>query len=262
MNTALLDEPPALAVAVPTAETLTSVALYIDADNQSPQCAQALLGLVRGDFGARITSATIAGNNHGHQIDTWRNELVSALPDLPVHALTAPHRKQGADVALLMALGADLERHLRERMVIVIVSRDDLLVGAAEQAKARGCRTLIAYADGDVATARNAHLTTLLLPALPKPLLVASRIPIVALATTPTTSARSSAPIPVGGEVASVLARVRDMCAKKPGGGYSATDVGQALSKLGYDKAARARFLASVPGLTKRGTGPGLTLVF
>jgi hypothetical protein len=161
----------------------------------------------------------------------------------------------------LMALGADLERHLRERTVIVIVSRDDLLIGAAEQAKARGCRTLIAYADGDVATARNAHLTTLLLPALPKPLPVTSRIPIVALAPTAKMPAQASTQTP-SDEVESVLARVRDMCAKKPGGGYSATDVGQALSKLGYDKAARARFLASVPGLVKRGTGSGLTLVF
>jgi hypothetical protein len=44
--------------------------------------------------------------------------------------------------------------------------------------------------------------------------------------------------------------------------GYAASDVGQALFKLGYDKAARERFLASVPGLTVRGTGANKNLVF
>ena len=48
--------------------TSVSVALYIDADNQSPQCAKALLSVFRLDLDARVVSATIAGNNHGQQI--------------------------------------------------------------------------------------------------------------------------------------------------------------------------------------------------
>lgn len=241
--------------------TGTSVALYVDADNQSPQCAKELLSLLRADFDARVISATIAGNNHGQQVDNWRDELLSAVPDLAVHPLNAPHRKQGADVALLMALGADLEGHIRNRVLLVIVSRDDLVIGAAEQAKARGCRTLIAYADGDIATARNALLTTLLLPALVKPIAVAHPPPVVIQPTTPSSHDQLEA-LKRNDGVASVLAQVRGMCKQKPGGGYSATDVGQALSKLGYDKAARARFLASVPGLKKQGTGPNVTLKF
>jgi hypothetical protein len=235
--------------------------LYIDADNQSPQCAKALLGLLRTDFEARVASATIAGNNHGQEINNWRDELVSALPDLVVNPLTAPHRKQGADVALLMALGAELERHIREREVVVIVSRDDLVIGAAEQAKARGCKTLVAYADGENSTARNPHLTTLLLPALVKPVSVVHAAPAALAAVTPPQPVHPTTKSPNDG-VAAVLAQVRGLCTQKPGGGYSATDVGQALSKLGYDKAARARFLASVPGLKKRGTGANLVLVF
>ena len=238
-----------------------SVALYIDADNQSPQCAKALLGLLRTDFEARVVSATIAGNNHGQEISSWRDELVSALPDLVVNPLTAPHRKQGADVALLMALGAELERHIREREVVVIVSRDDLVIGAAEQAKARGCKTLVAYADGENSTARNPLLTTLLLPAVVKPISVVHPAPAAVVAVTRPQPVHSKLPMPNEG-AATVLAQVRAMCTQQPGGGYSATDVGQALSKLGYDKAARARFLASVPGLKKRGTGVNLVLVF
>ena len=240
-----------------------AVALYVDADNQAPHCAKSLVGMLRTDFDARVVSATIAGNNQGQQIDGWRDELVAALPDLVVHRLLAPHRKQGADVALLMALGADLERHIREREVLVIVSRDDLVIGAAEQAKARGCRTLIAYADGEITTARNPHLATLLLPALAKPISVAAPAPVV-LTAAPATKAppiRAQAQTP-NGAVASVLAQLRGMCTQQPGGGYKATDVGQALFKLGYDKPARARFLASVPGLKKRGAGPNLVLVF
>lgn len=93
-----------------------------------------------------------------------------AVPELVVHALTVPHRKQGrrrpSD-----GVGAGLEPHLRERELVVIVSRDDLVIGAAEQAKAYGCRTLIAYVDSEIPTARNPHSrTTLLLPAFAKPL--------------------------------------------------------------------------------------------
>ena len=241
---------------------MTSVALYIDADNQSPQCANALLNLFRTEFEARIVSTTIAGNNQGQQIDSWRHELLSALPDLAVHALAAPHRKQGADIALLMALGADLERHIHECAVVVIVSRDDLLIGAAEQAKARGCRALIAYVDGEVPTARNTHLTTLLLPALTKTLPATLPASAAAPAAVPVNQTAETLVQMPNAKVASVVARLRTMITKKPGSGYGASDVGQALSKLGYDKAARERFLASVPGLTVRGTGANKTLVF
>lgn len=261
MNTSPPDETAAVDVPDVSGGPLASVVLYVDADNQSPQCAAALLNLFRTEFEARIVSATIAGNNKGQQIDNWREELLSAVSDLEVHALAAPHRKQGADIALLMALGADLERHIREREVVVIVSRDDLVIGAAEQAKARGCKTLIAYADCEIPTARNPHLTTLLLPALAKASPVAPPAPVNAAAAPVTQPARTPAQ-PPDGSVASVVAQLRTSCAKKPGGGYGASDVGQALSKLGYDKAARERFLESVPGLTVRGTGANKILVF
>ena len=252
MNNVLPDESTQLGAPEVVGVCSALVALYVDADNQSPQCAKAVLSLLRSDLDARVVSATIAGNNHGQQVDCWRDELVSVFPDLVVHALTVPHRKQGADVALLMALGAGLERHLRERELVVIISRDDLVIGAAEQAKAYGCRTLIAYVDSEIPTARNPHLTTLLLPAFAKP-----------LAGNPQSPVASPAAQGPNGTVTSVLAQLRSMCTQKPGGGgYAATDVGQALSKLGYDKAARARFLASVPGLVKRGTGTNTVLIF
>ncbi|WP_295577120.1 NYN domain-containing protein [uncultured Lamprocystis sp.] len=261
MNAALPDEHHIPEATVSTGAALTSVALYIDADNQSPQCAKALLSLLRTDFDAHVVSAAIAGNNHGQQVDSWREGLASALPDLVVRPLTVPHRKQGADVALILALGADLERHIRDHALVIIVSRDDLVIGAAEQAKMRGCRTLIAYADGDIATARNQLLTTILLPALAKPITVVQPRTVVVQSPTTILPDHRAAQSP-GAGVEAVLKQIRSMCTQKPGGGYSATDVGQALSKLGYDKAARMRFLASLSGLKKRGTGPNLILVF
>jgi hypothetical protein len=233
----------------------------VDADNQSAQCAAPLLALFRTALTARIISATIAGNNLGQKIDDWRSALLAEIPDLAIRALPALHRKNGADIALLMALGAALETHLHEQALVVIVSRDDLLIGAAEQAKARGCKTLIAYADSDLQAARNTQLTTLLLPALTKPVSVVQPPPVVVQA------ANSAAPVhPVpqaaGKDAQAVLARLRDLCQRQPGGGYSATQVGQALSKLGYDKAARARFLASAPGLKKKGSGANLCYLF
>lgn len=94
----------------------------------------------------------------------------------------------------------------------------------SEQAKARGCRTLIAYADGEVPTARNAQLTTLLLPALAK-------APPVAL---PASGTASAAPVPQtagtpvqtpNSKVASMVAQLRTMITKKPGSGYAAPNI-------------------------------------
>ena len=161
-----------------------------------------------------------------------------------------------------MALGAALEQHLREQALVVVVSRDDLLIGAAEQAKARGCKTLVAYADSDIQTARNTQLTTLLLPALSKPVSVVQPPPVVIQASKPEPPVQPM-PQTAGKDAKAVLAQVRSLCKQQPGGGYPASaDVGHALSKLGYDKAARARFLKSTPGLKKTGSGANLCYLF
>lgn len=250
------------------AVSVVSVALYVDADNQSAQCAEPLLNLFRTEFNARLISATISGNNLGQKIDDWRSALLAEIPDLAIQVLPAPHRKNGADIALLMVLGAALDKHLREQALVVVVSRDDLLIGAAEQAKARGCKTLIAYADSDIPTARNTQLTTLLLPALKpadpaltKPVSVVQPPPVV-IQTSSSAPPVQPLPMTAGKDAKAVLAKVRNLCEQQPGGGYSATQVGQALSKLGYDKVARARFLKSTPGLKKQGSGASLRYLF
>ncbi|MBK5938756.1 hypothetical protein CCR96_05705 [Halochromatium roseum] len=233
-----------------------AVALYIDADNQPAHCAKPLVALCRADFSARIIAATVAGNHLGQKIDGWCEALLAEQPDLAIQALAVPPRKDGADIALLMALGADLEGHLRDQVLVIMVSRDDLLIGAAEHAKARGCKTLIAYADSDLQTARHSQLTTLLLP-------VPNNKPTAVAASTPTAPSASESPSPnTQGEVQALLHELRSLCQPQPGGGYPAGIVGHALAKLGYDKAARTRFLTTTPGIRKQGSGASLTYLF
>ena len=243
------------------ATKLTSVAFYIDADNQSSQCVKSLIGLFIGDTGMRIISATIAGNNHGKEIECWRSNLVSEVPDINLCLIDVCSRKQAADIALIMELGANLEQHIHERERVIIVSRDELLIGAAEYAKTRGCMVFISYANSDIPVARSTELTTYLLPVIAKPLPhqltpVDQNQKIVTPIPIPPKTSPISKDVPV-------LAKLRQMCQQQSGGGYGASDIGQALLTLGFNtKASREKFLKSIPGLKARGTGPQKILVF
>lgn len=235
---------------------VTPVAVYIDADNQSSQGAKALLALL----GDAVVSVTIAGNNHGQEVERWRHELVSIVPDLNPRLLEVSSRKQAADIALIMELGAHLDQHIHERERVNIVSRDELLISAAECAQSRGCTVFIAYADSEIPTARSTRLTTLLLPAIAK---LSPPLPPATDPKAATSSPRPQTPFAGNTSVSPVLAKLREMCTPQPSGGYLASEVGQALFKLGYDtKAARTEFLTSIPGIEARGTGHQKTWVF
>ena len=100
------------------------VALYIDADNQASQNARVLVSWLRDGFGIRIVRATVAGNGKGKVTAGWVDVLREEIPDLPITEITVPCRKDAADAALIMALGADLADHLRAGARVVVVSRD------------------------------------------------------------------------------------------------------------------------------------------
>jgi hypothetical protein len=164
-------------------------------------------------------------------------------------------RKQAADAALIVELGANLDRHHRERERVIIVSRDDFLVGAAEHAKTKGCLVLVAYAHSEIPAARSTRLTTLVLPAVSKP---SCPLPPADHSVT-----APSAPTKTADVVRTVIAELRKLCKKQPGGGYKASEVGQALLKLGFDtREKRAQFLEAIPGLHEQGSGPDKVLVF
>jgi hypothetical protein len=245
-------------VPAPTPDSLRkpSVALYVDADNQSAQCAGPLLCLFGQMLPSQVVEAVIAGNNHGKEIDHWRKSLIAQDSGIAVRRLDVPSRRQAADAALVMALGQDLEKRIREGDLVVVVSRDEFLIRAAEQAMSRGCHVLLAYAGGEMPVARTAELTTLVLPV------------VKGSETAPVqdSGAPPASPTPTGGSdprVAATLTKLRETCVQQPGGGYAPSDVGQALTKLGYKKPKdRRRFLQSVPGLQERGTGAKKVLIF
>ena len=255
-----LDDGPLAEGTAPSLPHSVRVALYVDADNQSSQSAGALIDLLHHGLGACLASATIAGNSEGKVGAGWAAALREQIPDLPIQSFVVPCRKDAADAALILALGADLAAHRRDGTRVVLVSRDALLHAAAAQAKTVGCQVYIAYADSEIPTARSTTLTTLLLPALSTLGTSAGRLPVAAVAPR---AAAPQAASPPALDVGKVIAQVRSLCKQQPGGGYSSTDVGQALTKLGYKTPAeRKRVIATFPGLREKGAHPHKFLLF
>ncbi|MTW23059.1 NYN domain-containing protein [Allochromatium palmeri] len=259
-----------------------SVALYIDGDNQSPAIARDLLASVRQDLGLEVSRVVLAGNDHGHTVPRWQAALAKeALSEDRIVALCVPKKPEAADLALILELGAAMERHRQGPDLVVIVSRDEWLIGAAEAVRARGCRVWVAYAENDAVPAQT-PLPTLLLPAINRaqaqvraatagvktptertlPTVSTSTVPSTPAAPTakPTAAAPAVQPTP---SHTKLLAQVRAQCQVQPGGGYLATEVGQVLYTLGLtDKAARTRFLKAIDGLQEAGAGGAKRLIF
>ncbi|NEX19027.1 NYN domain-containing protein [Thiorhodococcus mannitoliphagus] len=253
-----------LAEAQPRPCERPAFALYIDADNQSVRSAAALLDLLQQDVGGHISRVIVAGNDKGNKNEAWIKTLREQIPELVIENLSVPCRPNAADIALILALGADVAEHRQNRTRVVVVSRDTLLLDAAEQVKAAGVRLYVAYADGEVPTARRTNLTTFLLPSLSDP-------PQAAASTTElmTTPARQPlqpvlpTPSAIPNEVAIAMAHLRATCQQQPGGGYSTTDVGQALTTLGYKTAAaRRQILAQFPNFREEGRASQKRLIF
>ncbi|EIC22489.1 NYN domain-containing protein [Thiorhodovibrio frisius] len=240
-------------------------ALYIDADNQSAHSAAALVEVLQQDIGGHIALVIVAGNNKANRNESWINALREQIPDLPIENLSVPCRPNAADIALILALGEGMAEHRLNQTRVVIVSRDTLLLDAAEQIKRSGVRLFVAYSDGEVPTARRTNLLTLLLPSP----IESSREPVITVTPTGARTAPSPTPLQsapsdtVKTEVAAAVAYVRANCQKQPGGGYSSSEVGQALAKLGYSTPAERRhILAQFPKFQTQGSGAQKCLVF
>ncbi|ADC64142.1 NYN domain-containing protein [Allochromatium vinosum] len=255
-----------------------SVALYIDGDNQYPAIARDLLASVRQDLGLDVSRVVLAGNDHGHTVPRWQAALAKeGLAEDRILALRVPRKPEAADLAVILELGANMERHRQGPDLVVVVSRDEWLIGAAEAVRARGCRVWVAYAENDAVPAQTS-LPTLLLPAVQrnqatgKAATVAPETPtesmrptVSAPTLTPSTSVPTAKPTAATPAVqptpshTKLLAQVRAQCKLQPGSGYSANEVGQVLYKLGLtDKAARTRFLKAIDGLREAGAGRGM----
>lgn len=251
-----------------------ALVLYIDGDNQSPAITHDLLMSVRQDWGLEVARVVIAGNDHGQSVRYWQTALTSeGLPAERILVLRAPLKPESADQALILELGANMERHRQVVDLVFIVSRDKWVIGMGEAVRARGCRVWIAYAESEWLPAQTS-LPTLLLPAVQR-----SRV-------TNTSETSSEKPLLQGAMVAvhpessrlvanlnetvdqftpspELLDQIRAKCKIQYDGSYMATDVGQALCSIGLiSKSERARFLKAIPGLKEIDFGPNKRLIF
>ncbi|MCK7575450.1 MAG: NYN domain-containing protein [Chromatiales bacterium] len=259
-----------------------SVALYIDGDNQSPAITRDLLASIRHDWGLDVSCVVLAGNDHGYSVPRWLTALGNeGLPEGRILALRVPRKPEAADLALILELGANMEQHRQWSDLVVIVSRDEWLIRAAEAVRARGCRVWVAYAENEAVPAQT-HLPTLLLPAINRAQALARaahfspKTPVEhekstaskfsVMSTIPEPMAEPQEAAPADQSTSShkkLLAQVRAQCQLQPDGGYLASEVGQVLYKLGLtDKAARTRFLKAIDGLQEAGASGAKRLVF
>jgi hypothetical protein len=157
-----------------------------------------------------------------------------------------------------------LRRHVEGGDLIVVVSRDDLLVAAAEHARAQGCLALAAYVESEPAANRSTRVPTVLLPATTQSIESPFADPPPAVSATPATLGGNaateikprSAQVPTVGpqsEPVQVVAALRTLCSPNDAGLYPSTVVGQALAKLGFNAKARRRFLETAPGIEVHG---------
>jgi hypothetical protein len=113
------------------------------------------VALLRDGLGASIVGATVTGNSNGKVTAGWAEALRQDIPDLAVTDIIVPCRKDAADAALIMALGADLGDHLRAGTRMAVVSRDAVLHAAAERVQAYGCADCLVYVDCEIPTPRH-----------------------------------------------------------------------------------------------------------
>jgi hypothetical protein len=242
----------------PTAEGLMTrrTHVFIDADNQSPTLAPALFRFLA-SVGRSLGGATIAGNGSGDRVKGWEKALSQTTPHVPMTTHVAPMRKQSADVRLMFELAKLYHGQPDPDLLLVVVSRDDLLLAAAECLNAQGHKVLLAVGASSPAMPLVTDLPVVVLPA-PQP-----SVPAAVVNMPPATNAPASAANGVDPKVvAAAVAKIRESLTPQKGGGYEASAIGQVLSKLGHDKATRTRILAAIPNLKEIGAGSDKRLVF
>jgi len=235
---------------------MTRTLLFVDADNQSPALVAPLARVFK-SFGRSCSQAIVAGNGKGDRVRGWEQALQTEMPGVEVRCHVAPVRKQSADVRLMFELAAVHYGEADPATLIVVVSRDDLLVAATEYLASQGHNVLIALGAGAnaVAPMTDLPLVSLPLPNTPAPAPVpAPDVPISQNASATTGLDRNI--------VAAAVARIRQALAPNKQGGYAASAVGQVLSKMGHDKATRAKIVRAIPNLKEAGVGGDKRLIF
>lgn len=235
-----------------------SALVFVDADNQSPALAKPLLQFLSG---IRHTTARIfiAGNGSGDRVSGWQAVLRDINPSAHVTTHVAPMRKQSADVRLMFELATLYHAQPDSRILVLIVSRDDLLLAAAESLSALGHHVLLTVGSSTPATPLTTELPVVVLPLLQAVTQAAPKE-----AAPPTAEPKQSpATSDVDAQIVNAaVAKIRQSLSQSKGGGYAASAVGQVLSQMGHDKAMRTRIVRAIPNLRETGVGPDKRLIF
>ncbi|WP_081630744.1 NYN domain-containing protein [Thioalkalivibrio sp. ALE16] len=119
------------------------VDLFVDADNQSCLAGWAVCSFLQA-HGHQIRRAVIAGNAIGRkQNHGWRGWLKDF--DVPeVETFSVPVRKDSADVRLILALGTYMEHPPGPDTLVLVLSRDNVLVETARVLSDSGVAVMVA----------------------------------------------------------------------------------------------------------------------
>lgn len=233
---------------------MTQTILFIDADNQPPALMPALSRFLA-SIGRKGTRAVVAGNGVGDKVRGWESALEAAMPGIEVCCHVAPVRKQSADARLLFELAPYYHGEPDPSQLVMLLSRDDLLIAAAECLAARGHNSLLAFASASGTEPLAAEVPVVVLSS-PQPTPAANSAP-------PATPSKDAAQAQIDARlVAKAVATIRKALNPNKQGGYAASAVGQVLAQLGHDKASRAKIIKSIPNLREAGAGPEKRLIF
>lgn len=233
---------------------MTRTVLFVDADNQPPTLAAAL-GRFLATIGRSCTRAIVSGNGVGDRVHGWQHAIEDAFPGIEVHCHVAPVRKQSADARLLFELAPYYHADPDPSLLLVVLSRDDLLVAAAEGLAGRGHNTLLVLCSGSVGSGICAEVPVVVLSS-PQP---CSLMPTAPAASLPKAASASTSDTRI---VLDALTKIRETLRPHAQGGYAASAVGHVLAQLGHDKAARAKIVKAIPNLKQAGVGPEKRLIF
>ena len=121
---------------------MTRTFLFVDADNQLPTLAPSLSRFLK-TIAGQCERAIVAGNAMGERVKNWESKLSEHFPGVEVSCHLAPVRKQSADVRLMFELARFFHDQPDSAILLVILSRDDLLVAAAECLVERGQNVMV-----------------------------------------------------------------------------------------------------------------------
>lgn len=209
--------------------------LYIDADNQPRTLVPALASLLA-TLQRRQVHAVVVGNSNGRHVEEWADGLMESIPGIAVDRRVTRLRRESADAQLMFELGALYHGAPNPLDLVVVVSRDELLIAATEILAAQGHAVLLA-----VGATQNAALIASTTPVVLLPSGTLEAMPTVSQASPDTTPTNASS------EHARVIALIQLHTKREADGGYLLTNVGAVLAKHGHGKGDRKRLIREIP---------------